>query len=337
MDGIKKMKRKSITLLAQIALATTFLYLTFQKTQFHELSNTLKNINYFILLSALIPQLTAVYIFALREKYLLTRLHTFKTRDLVKGVFISIVGNNTLPFRAGEFLKTYYWSKLSKLSYLTLFSITFIERIVDLCILISLFFCASKTIFNEMGIHTAFVGIFLMLSLSPIAISVCCNTIIQKKLNEKEMITNKIGKHFVRYIQKMNAGIQAVRSIKEMVIVIFLSIVYWTLNLSTLMLMLHSFHFTFTLSQSIIILLATTLGIAIPSAPGYIGTLDYFTKTVLVLYGVNHSTAASFAIVSHIVTFIPITLIGLLFTYSTINQLIKNKQRVTCSEKLAEA
>jgi uncharacterized protein (TIRG00374 family) len=331
------MKRKAIAFSIQIAMAAIFLYLTFQHTQFHELGNTLKNINYFILVSALIPQLSAVYILALREKYLLMKLHAFKTNDLIKGAFISIIGNNTLPFRAGEFLKTYYWSKLSRLPYLTLFSIAFIERILDLCILILLFFCASKTIFNEMGIHTAFVGILLMLSLSPIAISVCCNSIIQKKLNEKEMITNKIGKHFVRYIQKMNAGIQAVRSIKEMIIVIFLSIVYWTLNLSTLMLMLHSFHFTFTLSQSIIILLATTLGIAIPSAPGYIGTLDYFTKTVLVLYDVNHSTAASFAIMSHIVTFIPITLIGLLFTYSTINQLIKNKRQINGDEKLAEA
>jgi uncharacterized protein (TIRG00374 family) len=92
-----------------------------------------------MLLLSLIAQGTTFFILAIREKYLLTKLYSFQFQDLLKGVFISYAGNNILPFRAGEFLKIYYWKKISRVSYLSLFSIGLLERIIDLTILVLLF------------------------------------------------------------------------------------------------------------------------------------------------------------------------------------------------------
>jgi hypothetical protein len=53
-----------------------------------------------------------------------------------------------------------------------------------------------------------------------------------------------------------------------------------------------------------------TLATLIPSSPGYVGTFDYFAALGLVAYGAERPVAAAFAIVVHLVLWIPLTLAG---------------------------
>jgi uncharacterized membrane protein YbhN (UPF0104 family) len=54
-----------------------------------------------------------------------------------------------------------------------------------------------------------------------------------------------------------------------------------------------------------------TLATLLPSTPGYIGTFDYFTILGLTAYGVNRNVAGIFAIMIHVLLWLPITLVGL--------------------------
>ena len=52
------------------------------------------------------------------------------------------------------------------------------------------------------------------------------------------------------------------------------------------------------------------IGVALPSTPGFFGVFEYVATQTLPIYGVNPSLAASWAISYHLVSYIPITLIG---------------------------
>jgi uncharacterized membrane protein YbhN (UPF0104 family) len=52
------------------------------------------------------------------------------------------------------------------------------------------------------------------------------------------------------------------------------------------------------------------VGVALPSAPGYFGLFETAAVISLGLYGIDESAAVAWALVFHVVTFIPITLIG---------------------------
>ena len=51
-------------------------------------------------------------------------------------------------------------------------------------------------------------------------------------------------------------------------------------------------------------------GVAVPSAPGFLGTFEASAKIGLAVYGVSAETAVTWALGYHILSFIPITLIG---------------------------
>ena len=55
------------------------------------------------------------------------------------------------------------------------------------------------------------------------------------------------------------------------------------------------------------------IGVAIPSAPGFFGVFEAVAKESLAVYGVGPDLAVAWAIGFHILSFIPITLIGAVY------------------------
>jgi hypothetical protein len=57
------------------------------------------------------------------------------------------------------------------------------------------------------------------------------------------------------------------------------------------------------------------LSVAIPSSPGNIGTWEFFVLMALSIFKIDHNTALSYAVLSHFMALLPVTLIGLYFFF----------------------
>ena len=55
------------------------------------------------------------------------------------------------------------------------------------------------------------------------------------------------------------------------------------------------------------------IGVSLPSTPGYFGFFEAAAKVSLVMYGVSESLAVAWALTYHILSLIPITVIGLYY------------------------
>ncbi|EKD92087.1 MAG: hypothetical protein ACD_29C00196G0002 [uncultured bacterium] len=248
---------------------------------------------------------------------------------------IGLIGNNILPFRGGEFLKVLYWSKQSSKSYVSLFSVALLERLLDLIFLIVLFFVGSHAILLQLGINIKWIIIFLAVILFGIGLLIYLDWKYKKQFQLHASLQRLLGAsithHCNDFLNKVMKGFRVLGSAKDIFYAIFFTILYWTMSLFIILIFLYAFHLPVELNESLVILLVTSFGAAIPAAPGNIGTYDYFAKISLVLYGVNASVAASFAVVSHVVSVVPLTLIGILFIYPALSRLMKSpKGEVLC-------
>jgi len=52
------------------------------------------------------------------------------------------------------------------------------------------------------------------------------------------------------------------------------------------------------------------VGVSVPSSPGFVGVFEYMAKLALPLYGVSEARAVTWAIGFHVLSYIPITVIG---------------------------
>ncbi len=325
---MKKAQKKWLLIILQIAITVFFLYLTFHNTQFHALGAAVANINYWLVCLTLIPQLIIFFLLAAREKCLLQKIHPFHFRDLFEGAVIGFVGNNVLPFRGGEFLKVLYWSKRSSKSYVSLLSVALIERLLDLACLIFLFFVGSKSILTKLGVDitwviAVFIGVVLFMLLL-----IFLDWKYKREFALHKSIQVVFGHSITHwcndFLNKVMQGIRILGDFKNIFFALCFTIAYWLVTMGIVVMLLYAFHLTVMWQEVIVIVLATSFGSAIPAAPGYIGTFDYFSKMSLVLYGVSASVAASFAIVSHVILMVPFTILGILFVYPVLKRLMKS-------------
>ena len=66
-------------------------------------------------------------------------------------------------------------------------------------------------------------------------------------------------------------------------------------------------------SAAIFLQTLIAVGVALPSAPGFFGVFEKLANVGLAIYGVGPDRATSWAIGYHILSFIPITVIGVYY------------------------
>jgi len=66
-------------------------------------------------------------------------------------------------------------------------------------------------------------------------------------------------------------------------------------------------------SAALFLQMLIAIGVALPSAPGFFGVFEKLATVGLAIYSVEPTAAASWAIGFHILSFIPITLIGIYY------------------------
>lgn len=326
----KSYRKKSFLIVLQIIITFVFLYLTFKNTHITHLKSVFLSVNYGVLCLTLVPQLISLFLLALREKYLLNKIYPFHFRDLFEATLIGFVGNNILPLRGGEFLKVLYWSKQSNKSYVSLLSVALIERMLDLIFLIMLFFVGSQAVLLQLGFNIRWIVTLMVVIFSIIAIFILLDRKYQNEFKLHATLQKLLGDAISHYcndfINKMMAGFRVLGSVKNVTIAFLITVLYWGMSIAGLWIAFYAFHLPVSWERITVLMLATCLGTAIPAAPGYIGTFDYFSKMALMLYGVKESVAISFALATHFMSIVPLTLIGMIFVYPAMGRLLKSKQ-----------
>jgi hypothetical protein len=78
----------------------------------------------------------------------------------------------------------------------------------------------------------------------------------------------------------------------------------------------------------------TALGMTIPSSPGYIGVFEFITRETMVLFGMAPDTALGYALVSHALVYVVLSLLGLVsmlqqnITYAEIQERISTEAEI---------
>ncbi len=67
-----------------------------------------------------------------------------------------------------------------------------------------------------------------------------------------------------------------------------------------------------SLTMAVVVLGITSLGMAVPSSPGYIGVFEYLTVVALGLFGVPHEQALGYALLSHGLNYVGVLALGAL-------------------------
>ncbi len=296
------------------------LYLAFRNVDLSAMVNAMQEASYIWLIPALAAMMVSVWLRAIRWRYFLHGTKDVATHRLFAVTMIGYMANNVLPLRVGELVRAYALGSTERIPVATVFSTVVVERILDLLSLVILL--GFTLLFYPFPGWVRQLGFFAFLGIT--AVTLWCFFLArqsQRATNILHRLTSLFPERFrekiVETTRAFLEGLAIFRRTEHYGIVIFYTLAMWILYASIIYFSFLAFDFVRTYDlpsvASLVVLVMVSIGISIPSSPGFVGTYDLLAQQSLALFGVPSSEALGYAVVLHLVNYIPLTAIGLFY------------------------
>jgi uncharacterized protein (TIRG00374 family) len=317
-----KLGNNTTRLIIGCLIGVLFLYLAGRKVDFSLMWAAFTKVNYGFVLLAVPVIFFSHLLRALRWRYLMDPIKRVDVASLFSALLIGYMANILMPAHLGELLRAYVLGKKREVSASSTFATIVVERIIDIfALLLLMVFAVLLYPFPEwinragyaMLVGTVGLFVFLILLKRHFVSFERSLTLFFRPLPQAWQVK------LTRGIRSFVVGIMPLRRGWDYPVVAVLSLAIWGCYGFIIHLVLHAFDFVSVYhlpwSTSLIVLVITTLGIVVPSSPGYVGTYHWLCQTALAMYGVPAGPALSFAILTHGVNFLPVLIVGLILAY----------------------
>jgi len=263
---------------------------------------------------------------AVRWRVLLTLFKpdtTFRSR--FAAVSIGFMGNNLLPARAGEFARVYAFSKMEPVTVSGTLGSLVVERFLDGVLILTLLAVVlfSPGFPSEVSVGGRPVGdavggaslILLGVMLPVVLILVWPRMVIRVVQTLVSRIDGRRGEAVAKALEAFVEGLKALRDPRLLVPALFWSLVFWLWHSWAFWLGFKAFGIEADFLSALFLNAVLAFFVAVPSSPGFFGTFHAGAVVALTVYGVPEDQILSFAFGQHLGGFIPVTLIGLWYTW----------------------
>ena len=317
-----------------IVISAIFIYLTFHRVDFQKMIEILKSAHYEWLVPALFFMFVSHWLRALRWRYIIEPIKPVKVHPIFSALMIGYAANNIFPLRMGEFLRAYALGKSQKISKSSTFATVIIERFILDLIALLVILAVTFLLFPTLLPPEIKNGGYFVLAFT-LAVIVLIVFLIEKPDSTIKVLKLLLPFKLFNFVQNILPsffkGCMVFKKSEHYLSITVLTILIWLLYIGSIYVSFFVFDFPnkygLDIRSSLVVLVFATFGIMIPSSPGYVGTYHFFCALSLLKLHVPDGEAKSFALISHILNVIPLSIIGLIYFW---------KENLHLSEAVAE-
>ena len=230
-------------------------------------------------------------------------------------MMIGFMGNNVLPFRAGEIVRVYVVARRWRHGFWTVLGTVAVERLFDGLAIVSVLAVLALLIpvppvFQWTALTLLVIDVVAVSALAVLAVAPdVARRLIARLALRWPTLDRRLTEGFDRFV----SGLDGVRTPINVPPLLALTVLVWIMPALQGWVMLRAMNLDLPWLAGWVILAFVGLSVSVPSAPGYVGVFHYAAVLAVEVFGVPRSTAVGYALVLHASQIIPITLIGWLF------------------------
>ena len=280
------------------------------------------------LVLALVATLATYALRALRWQYLLAPLGKTRFSSAFRATVIGFAASFLLPARAGEVIRPYVLARRERLSAPAAFATIILERLLDLLIVLLLFALFVLTVGPgvvagdpselarvKLGGITAVVAalagvtFFFVMAGHPERLG-------RLALRLEAVLPARLSHAVAGFVQTFTQGLAVMRQPRRLFVSLVLSFPLWLSIAAGIWLTSRAFHITFPFEASFLVMAVLVVGVAVPT-PGAIGGFHAaYEFAVGTFFAAPPDRAVGAAFVLHAISFVPVTILGVLFMVS---------------------
>jgi uncharacterized protein (TIRG00374 family) len=234
------------------------------------------------------------------------------------------MATNVLPGRAGEIARPIALSQLEPtVPFSTAFASVIVDRVLDgIVILLLLLFAmldprfprdatirgrpvTTIALLGTAGLVVGLIGLFWLV-LFPASFVGVTRRIVRRVAPAWE-------ERAAGFLERFTLGLTILRDGRRFGVAFLWTAAHWLLCAASYWLGYKALGLDAPISSTLFTQSMIVLAVAIPQGPAFIGVFEAFAIACLTLYGVPSDLAAAWAVAYHVVSFIPVTALGLIY------------------------
>ncbi len=242
---------------------------------------------------------------------------------LWRSIAIGGMANNLIPARAGEIARAYALTRETSVSFASSLASLAVDRLFDMVGLLALGVIAvfdpsfprdARVAGQSIG-HLAqgslvlvvlLLGALYMLAIFP-------SQLVRAFEIFARRVSPTVEERGKSALLRFSAGLSVLKRPGRFIVVLAWTIAHWLMNALAFWLGFLAVGIHLGFSAALFLQLLIALGVALPSAPGFFGVFEKLATVGLAIYAVSPTAATSWAIGFHVLSFIPITVIGIYY------------------------
>lgn len=302
-----------------VAVTVVFGYLAVRNAHLADVWDALRAADAWWLLPALGLLALCVLLRAVRWRSLFTPSTRPPLRDVLAALLVGYLFNNILPLRAGEVVRVVVLRRRAAVSAAEAGVTVIVERVYDVLSLLLLLFVAAPflpevTWLDAAGIFAGVVTGGLVLGIAAVAIwgerpVVAAVRPLARVLPVSRERLEQIARNAV-------VGLAGFRHPRLAAVAFGWTLLSWLALAASCAALLAGFHTGLStgdlLLAGLLVVVATNLAMVLPSSPAALGVFEAATVVALGAFGIDDSTALSYALVLHALNLVPYLVVGAL-------------------------
>jgi glycosyltransferase 2 family protein len=314
-------RRRLLLMLATVAVTVLFTYIALSGIALDQAWRALRTSDYWWLIPALIVFGLGVVARALRWRSLFLPGRRPPPGTMLNATLIGYLYNNILPARTGELARVVVLNQRSRAPAVEIVGTAVLERLYDVVAILIIFFVAEPWLphVSWFGAAAAVaVGLAAAISTAAAVLAIYGDRPLRMLLRPLGRFSLFSDERLERAVAELVHGLSGLHNRRVAVEALIWTIVAWMLSATCGFLVMLAFHLDLPFAAAVLVQVAIGLGMILPSAPAAVGVFEGATLIALRAYDLPHSTALPYALVLHLVNFIPFVLTGaLLLHYNT--------------------
>jgi len=307
--------RARIVTIIGLLIGGAALWLALREVEFGELVAALRQARWIFLLPCLGLLALFYWLKALRWTLILKPVQRLSPLAVMPSMLVGFAANNLLPARMGELARAILLGRQTGLSKSTVLATIVFERILDVLSVSLLLGCAllldpgSEELLLAAGYLLGAAGLVLL-------------TVVVVAVHRPEMAASlagtllrlapaRVAGWVEARVRHMLAGLESIKRPRLLFGIVLASLGQWILIATCLYLTLLAARIEVGWTTAVVVLGLTVAGIALPSAPGFIGTIEFCFVLGLKPHGIGADEALAAGLLYHALNFGTVTLAGL--------------------------
>ena len=301
-----------------IVLGVVLIYFSFRDVNFHDTLEHIRRIDLGYVALSLFFIVLMQALRSYRWGVILSPLEKINQFNLFSVTCVGFLAIAAIPARLGELARPFLISRKSSIKMSSGLGTVAIERVLDflsiLIITVLMLFVFWQKLPFEM-IISAVLFFFITMIMIFFTFSLVWRRekaviFIQWFVNKlPEKVAHKMGPLIHHFID----GFEVIKNAKMLLYLFFLSAIVWIVDVAAIYVLLLAFGFDLPVMAAFVVMVILIAGIAIPTAPGFIGNWHGACILGLKLFGVAKPESAPFAIVYHFLAIAVVVILGVIF------------------------